>query len=316
MVIKEIARLQQLAGMLDRYESYFPNTSEVVLTESELADFESQWKLIEEELPTKKEPDGSMVDPRVVAVSKNVIKGFMLVSKKIMILANKFGKYGQTFMGFLKWIGTKLWKNKVLIGVSAALGLSYQFVMDSLNWIHNTRPRVTDGVEWMFQFDTGDKPWGTAIDEWARTAGAQWWAESIVKFKEYEASGIKDFAWDKLQEIIAVFMQMAGAVAPALVEWSVGLVKLINDLGAWGWLGSIASWLVFMGIIIGVKDVTKKLTAPIVQWGIKWWTTVDPKDQIVTDVENELKVINPDEPNKRLSPHDILTPPVEPNKNT
>ena len=50
MVIGEMKRLQVLAGIIDQYGEYFPNTEHVKLTESELQEFNEQWKIVENEL--------------------------------------------------------------------------------------------------------------------------------------------------------------------------------------------------------------------------------------------------------------------------
>ena len=48
MVIGEMKRLQVLAGIIDQYDEYFPNTENVKLTESELQEFYEEWAILED----------------------------------------------------------------------------------------------------------------------------------------------------------------------------------------------------------------------------------------------------------------------------
>jgi len=266
MVIGEMKRLQVLAGIIDQYDEYFPNTEHVKLTESELKEFYEEWAILEDkndknELPIK-------LDKRTLEVAKVVILKLTEVTKKIYTIARALGAVGDAMkaiaIGMLKML-LWLWNKRLGVAIAASVGIAYNVLIGAINVVHEKAPRLTKGfIDWFFE--TPEKvpagQLGTELDKITRENISEWWKTSADKLSDYEPASIVDLAKDGWREVISILMDGVAVVTPYFLDWSVMLLELFQKNG-FGFMGSIMSWVFFIALLKGLWDIAFKIVSPI-----------------------------------------------------
>ena len=300
MVIGEMKRLQVLAGIIDQYDEYFPNTEHIKLTESELQEFNEQWALLEKDLQKDDKEINIPVklDKRTIEIAKVVILKFQTVNKKAKAFAKLLGKGGEKAQAILYAVWGLLghfWRNKMAYGIAAAVSISYQALIGALNWVSESAPRLVQGIEWLFNdVEIPDGKLGTALDQLTREKIQTAYTGLINRARNYEG----EWTWEILGDMFATVLEGIGAAFPYFIDWSVMLVTHFKENG-FGWLGSITGVVLLWAVLKGFWDLAMKIVSPVGNYIKKWIAS----QNIVIDIEEKVKDIEePAGPPKVINP--------------
>ena len=300
MVIGEMKRLQVLAGIIDQYGEYFPNTEHVKLTESELQEFNEQWKIVENELDkdSKERKIPLEIDKRQLEIAKVIFLKMKTVGKAAQTLGKVVGGTGDLAIYVIKmvWKFIKfLWDNTFAVAVAAAVGLTYNGLIRLLDWVGTTFPRVVDGLEWFLKdVEIPDDKIGSLIDQVTRENIQIIWTKWINAARNHEG----EWTWEILGDMAATVMEGIAWVTPVFIDWSVMAVRHFQENG-FGWLGSITGFILLLAVVKGFWDLAMKIVSPVGNYIKKWIAS----QNIVVDIKTKVKEIEePAGPPKEINP--------------
>jgi len=276
MVISEMKRIQVLAGILDQYEDYIPDTSNITLTEEESAAFDREWALIEESLLNEID----FKDPKVIKIGRVIVKAFKELSKRFLQLVKAVGKISQWFTNTVIGVARWMWRNKWGVAIVAGLGVQYKWIITGLDAIYNALPETVLG--WI----GADVPFGQLFSNWSEQGLASNWNNAIEYLRSFETTSLVDLPRDVLTEMAAGLMDIIGKASGPLVDLT---IECWQALGVFGFdnVGIIVSWMFMIGILMNCKDWIYSKGAPLLKYIMSFFTKANVEQDISKTIQND-----------------------------
>ena len=276
MIIAEMKRIQVLAGILDQYEDYIPDTSNITLTEEESAAFDREWALIEESLLNEID----FKDPKVIKIGQLIVKAFKELSKKFLQLVKAVGKISQWFTNTVIGVARWMWRNKWGVAIVAGLGVQYKWIITGLDAIYNALPERVLG--WI----GADVPFGQLFSSWSEEGLRSNWESAIEWLRSFETTSLADLPRDVLTEMAAGLMDIIGKASGPLIDLT---IECWQALGVFGFdnVGIVVSWMFMIGIIMNCKDWIYKKGAPLLKYIMSFFTKANVEQDLSKTIQND-----------------------------
>lgn len=282
MQTSELGRLQVLAGIIDRYEQYVPVLPEAVLTEEELALFESEWQKLEPQMIQEIDMPNNQ---QALQTGKRVLELLYKMCRGIMALVKVTGKTSKVFAtgiwNSIRW----LWRNKFGVAIVAVLGIQYKWLVDGLDWVSDKLPDTMKG--WMGLED--GESLGAMFGNWSEGTFKAGWDKVIEFLQSYEGTNWQTHSIDAIGEIMAKVMELVGMATPVIVDLATNVVQiLMSDPLRLSLLGGVLSWMFIIGSALNMGDWIYKKASPMLDYIKGWFAKAKIKDQVVKSVEDQV----------------------------